>query len=118
MGEGVDVGESVSKGIGVGDSRGGAVMYVVGGSEGVVGVCLAAAKALAASEAIAAMETVDGDGIRLAAVRAAALGTTAARATEVRGSKRGQSEAARAAAWGDLVFWRGVGGVGDVSPFF
>ena len=36
--KGVVVWDSVSKGVGVGDGRGGAVMYVVGGSKGVSGV--------------------------------------------------------------------------------
>ena len=51
------------------------MLYTVGGSEDVGGVWSASVRALAASGTTAAMVRADCDGRRLAAARAAALGT-------------------------------------------
>ena len=68
---------------------------------------LAAARASVASGATVDISTADIDGRRLLA----ALGTAVERVMASGGSKRGQSAAARAAAWGALVF----GGVSAAS---
>ena len=99
-------GSSGSKGVGSIWST--AVMAAVRAltASGAAAAVATAARESAASGATVAMAMADGDSIRLAVARTAALGTAAARATAVGGSEQRQSMAARASAWGALVFQR------------